>query len=295
MQQLALLAPDALAEVLGNVVAEAKRDFDRHIALRDAEFKAFQAGMQVVVRDYLDVLTKEVREKLASVRDGKDGEPGPQGERGERGEPGERGEKGEQGVPGEKGDSGYQGDAGPAGPQGPQGEKGEQGLIGFTGDKGDRGEKGMDGRDGMPGRDGLPGVPGVPGERGKDGADGINGKDGKDGADGKTVIERLEFDPESKVLRINDHETFLPIPIHRGRWSEAGAYLHGDEVTFGGKVFRAMKSTEEKPGPTSKDWMLSTDRGRDGRDGKDGERGPPGPEGRPGRDLTQMGPDGSKW
>jgi collagen type III alpha len=296
MHQLAALAPDVLAEVLGSVVADAKREFERHIALREAETRAAHAEMREDFRswisDELQAMRDMVAVKLASVRDGETGLPGIDGK---DGVPGLTGPPGPEGSPGPSGPQGLAGERGPVGPAGPEGIMGLQGLVGDRGPEGpagQRGEKGMDGRDGMPGRDGLPGVPGVPGERGKDGANGI---DGKNGVDGKTIIERLEFNPESKLLRINDHEAFLPIPIHRGRWSEAVVYLHGDEVTFGGKVFRALKNTEEKPGPASADWTISTDRGRDGRDGKDGERGPQGLEGRPGRDLTQMGPDGSKW
>src|SRR5262245_60956235 len=46
-----LVISEALAEALGRVVAEAHREFDQKIALRDAEFKAFQATMKDVVRE----------------------------------------------------------------------------------------------------------------------------------------------------------------------------------------------------------------------------------------------------
>jgi integrin beta 3 len=86
----------------------------------------------------------------------------------------------------------------------------------------------------------------------------------------------------------------MPIPIDRGRFKAGSQYSRGDEVTFGGNIYRAVKDTSSKPGEDD-DWRVAANRGRDGRDGKDGATGPQGPEGRPGRDLTQLGPDGKKW
>lgn len=98
-------------------------------------------------------LENDIRDKLASIRNGRDGvdgaagdrgpegkrgpvgEPGPQGLRGERGEPGPQGEaiRGERGMPGERGPEGKQGPPGPRGEairgeQGPPGERGA-GLV----------------------------------------------------------------------------------------------------------------------------------------------------------------------
>lgn len=260
-----LMLSDELAKVLGAIVAEKQREFDQIIALRDAEFKVFRAECTAMLREALDAIDA----MKASVRDGKDGEPGAIGPQGERGEPGE---------------------------QGPIGEKGDPGEHGADGAHGERGAQGPEGQQGRDGRDGLPGVPGVPGERGKDGRDGIDGKDGA-GFDSWAV----EHDGARAVTfvagsgeRKKQFTITLPIPIFQGKW-EARLYELGDEVSHGGNVFRALRTTEEKPGPMSKDWMVATNRGRDGRDGKDGERGPEGKEGRPGRDLTQIGFDGKKW
>jgi Collagen triple helix repeat (20 copies) len=297
MHQLALLAPDALAEVLATVVAEAKREFERHIALREAEYKAAQSETRERLRDWisdeLKIMSDLVAQKLASLRDGKNGEPGPVGPTGPEGIMGLQGLPGPRGPEGPMGLTGSVGSTGEPGPRGEKGERGEQGLIGFQGDDG---EKGLDGRDGIPGRDGLNGLQGERGTAGKDGRDGIDGKDGLGFDD-----LRLEYDNERQLMfkfvsgeRVKQMQITLPIPIDRGQYKAGMTYQRGDEVTFGGQVFRATKDTEDKPSG-SKDWRVSTNRGRDGRDGKDGERGPPGPEGRPGRDLTQMGPDGSKW
>ena len=189
--------------------------------------------------------------------------------------------------------------AGPEGPMGLVGPKGEQGERGFPG------EAGTDGRDGFPGRDGLNGLQGERGPAGKDGrdgVDGVNGKDGKDGIDG-AGFDNMEalYDGERTITilfgsgeRVKSYTWNIPIPIYRGRW-EQSKYARGDEVTFGGQVFRAICETEDKPGPTSKQWAVAANRGRDGRDGKDGATGPQGPAGPPGRDLTQLGPNGNKW
>lgn len=297
MHQLAALAPDALAEVLGHIVADAKREFERHIALREAEYKAAQAELRERLREWIErelrLMSELVSEKLASVQDGIDGERGPQGLQGpvgEKGEPGPEGPPGPQGPEGPMGIAGLAGEKGVPGDRGEKGERGEQGLIGFAGD---RGEKGMDGRDGMPGRDGLNGL------QGERGLDGKNGRDGKDGVGFDDL--KIEYDDERQLTfkfvsgeRVKEMSITLPVPIDRGQYKAGEKYQRGDEVTFGGQVFRAIKVTEDKP-TGSKDWRVSTNRGRDGRDGKDGAPGPQGPEGKPGRDLTQLGPDGKKW
>jgi len=88
----------------------------------------------------------------------------------------------------------------------------------------------------------------------------------------------------------------LPIPIYRGRYKSGDEYSRGDEVSFGGNIYRCVKNlgTKSKPGEDD-DWLVCVNRGRDGRDGKEGPQGPEGKPGRDGRDLTQLGPDGRKW
>lgn len=259
---------DAFALALGRVLAEKVREFDRAIALRDAEAKAFQAGLHAMVTDAIAVIEARAR----ALKDGLPGPPGPAGL------PGQEGPAGREGSPGARGEPGPAGTIGLPGPQGPAGPPGE---------------KGADGRDGQPGRDGLNGLQG---ERGS------AGKDGRDGTDGAGFDDlRAEFDGDRRLTlkfgsgdRVKTFDLVLPIPIHRDKWA-AGKYERGDEVSHGGQIFRAMRDTEGKPGPQCDDWRVAASRGRDGRDGKDGERGPQGPEGRPGRDLTQLGPDGRKW
>jgi integrin beta 3 len=82
--------------------------------------------------------------------------------------------------------------------------------------------------------------------------------------------------------------------IYRGVWKAGDAYEPGDTVTWGGSLFVCRRETIAKP-ETNDDWTLAVKRGRDGKDGQPGRPGERGPEGAAGRDLTQRGPDGSKW
>jgi hypothetical protein len=194
---------------------------------------------------------------------------------------------------------------------------------------GSDGLDGADGKDGAPGRDGKDGV-GVAGalidrtgslvvtqsdgavlalglvvgRDGIDGKDGAPGRDGKDGAAG-LGLEDLSVRQEGErgfVFRmargelVKEFPVSVPAMIYRGVFREnPDGYACGDLVTHGGSLWHCDAATMEKPGEGSKDWTLAAKRGRDGKDGKNGERGEPGPEGRPGRDLTQRGPDGTKW
>lgn len=118
---------------------QAERERDLMLAKKLAELDRREAVHEL----RLQQLEQNVRERLASLRDG------------EKGERGEKGEKGDQ-VQGEKGDQG---------PAGEQGEKGEKGDGGAAGEKGQDGANGADGI----GRDGKDGERGEPGERGGDG------------------------------------------------------------------------------------------------------------------------------
>jgi len=185
----------------------------------------------------------------------------------------------------------------PPGPAGPPGEQGEQGKSerGEKGDSGEPGEKGEpgpvgigeQGPPGLPGKDGHDGTRGEPGEKGLDGKDGRDGRDGKDGKDGITVeqmeaaaeramekaIGRIHFDGRKMMLG----DVLLKkwaFPEHHGVWQEGRQYERGDEVQFGGSMFRCQRDTTDKP-ETSDAWKLTTKRGRDGKDGKDFT--PPGP------------------
>lgn len=145
-------------------------------------------------------------------------------------------------------------------------------------------------------KDGRDGLPGVPGRDGHDGKDGVNGKDGADGLGFDNMD--VQYDGErgltlrfSQGERVKEFPFTLPIPLDRGQHKAGADYIRGDAVTHGGSLWIAQRATEDRPG-TSDAWRLAVKCGRDGKNGKDGERGP---EGRAGRDLTQIGPDGSRW
>lgn len=262
-------------------------------------------------------------------------ERGEKGDPGERGPPGESvvgppGPPGESvaGPPGEKGDPGEAGPPGESivGPPGPPGERGEPGhgiasierndnrvlfelSDGRVFDAGDlpRGERGEKGEQGIPGRDGRDGPVGPVGERGPRGEKGDRGESGpvgERGADGFGFDDiQMVHDGERRLsirfvrgAEVKECGPFvLPMQIYRGVHEDARSYERGDTVTWGGSLYHCNEVTQEKPGAGSKAWTLAAKRGADGRHGKDGERGPPGPEGKPGRDLTQRGPDGSRW
>jgi integrin beta 3 len=167
---------------------------------------------------------------------------------------------------------------------------------------GEPGPAGPQGEEGAPGRDGRDGLPGRDGAAGKDGLDGKDGAPGKAGADGLGFDELThEYDGErtfavvfTRGETVKRFEHVVPFLLDRGVWRQ-GAYARGDAVSHGGSLWIAQADTTSKPEDKGSDWRLAVKRGRDGRDGKDGAPGPQGPAGRPGRDLTQLGPDGSKW
>lgn len=249
--------------------------------------------------------------------DGKDGAPGADGEpgaTGPAGPQGERGEKGEKGDPGERGEPGPQGPAGEPGGPGPAGEKGADGIDG------------RDGREGEPGRDAvhvdvLDGIDGAKRyQRGTFasyrggiirafkatdplGADGdlercgwhvvVRGIDDiavTIGEDMRTVQLGLKM-TDGKLV---EKSLTTAAIVYRGVW-KPGQYSAGDAVTREGSTWIARADTEATPGEGETPWQLAVKKGRDGRDGIRGEKGERGAEGRAGRDLTQLGPNGSKW
>lgn len=129
-----------IVEEIAAVAGQAERERDLLLARKLAELGQREAEHEL----RLHKLEQEIRNRLATLRDG------------EKGQPGEKGEKGET----------IKGDQGPQGEPGPQGDS-------IQGEKGDQGETGAAGADGSPGRDGQDGKPG---ERG---ADGLNGSDGR--------------------------------------------------------------------------------------------------------------------
>lgn len=239
---------------------------------KDADFDRVVIKAAAIVADQINTATIEenlkthIEQELAGwpkPQDGKDGLNGKDGADGKDGEPGLDGDDGIDGV-----------DAAP----------GEPGPKGDTGDPG------------IPGRDGRDGVPGPEGQKGIDGKNGIDGKDGfsltdlKAESDGERTVT-LVF--EDETLRKEIPITF-PFVLDRGVYKAGETYAHGDGVTFGGSFFIAQTETKEQP-EKSKDWRLAVKRGRDGKDGSVGPAGQKGEPGKSGRDLTQLGPDGSKW
>ncbi len=76
---------------------------------------------------------------------------------------------------------------------------------------------------------------GVKGDTGADGRAGIDGRDGKDGEQGPTGPTGLGLDTKA--------------------WTPDAVYREGTHVTAAlGKVYKAVKDTASKPGPSSPDW-----------------------------------------
>lgn len=233
------------------------------------------------------------------------GKDGIQGDKGEQGIPGSSGERGEAGPEGPQGPQGEKGEAGQsistedlapliAGavakalessgeafvakaaeraaalvPAPQDGRDGEPGPAGEKGDAGAPGNRGAEGPEGKSGRDGRDGLPGVQGEKG------LNGKDGRDGVDGFGFDDMsVEFDGErTATLKFAQGERTEEFPlvfrgttIYRGVFQPERKYETGDQVTFGGSTWTAMRETEaEKPDGSNDAWLLSAKRGRDGK------------------------------
>jgi hypothetical protein len=130
---------------------------------------------------------------------------------------------------------------------------------------------------------------------GKDGRDGVDGKDGRDGFSLEDFS--AEFDGERTITLkfargdISKKWFFrFPNTIYRGVYKEGNAYEIGDEVSWAGSMWIAMKDQPGHPRDhENSGWKLAV---KAGRDGKDGEQGKKGDSGRPGRDLTMIGEGG---
>lgn len=151
------------------------------------------------------------------------------------------------------------------------------------------------------GRDGKNGEPGPPGR------DGLNGEPGKNGRDfDLKFFESIAYDSERGFIWrfidgdfVKEHVVSVPAIIHKGIWDADVIYPAGSCVTYGGSMWIAKQETKgARPGLSTEEsrvWILSVKVGRDGKQGPPGEKGMDGKDGRPGKDLTQIGPDGSKW
>ena len=333
------LLPEALADALGSVVADVRRECRREIEIVSAESRAIIAELRAQNTELKAIIDARIDGAIAGVADGSTntieaivraevaklppalpgaaGRDGVDGKDGQPGQPGKDGKDGADGAPGLDGVS-----VASISREGPRltielddGRVFDAGEI--VGAKGDRGEAGKDGvgvagalidREGalvvtqsdgsvlalgpVVGRDGVDGKDGAPGRDGKDGAPGLGLEDLSVSHDGgRGFVFRM-----ARGDLIKEFPVTVPVMIYRGVFREdQGGYACGDVVTHGGSLWHCDRDTEEKPGDGSKDWTLAAKRGRDGRDGKNGDRGEQGPEGRAGKDLTQLGPDGTKW
>lgn len=145
--------------------------------------------------------------------------------------------------------------------------------------------KPRDGRDGMKGERGEPGRDGI-GERGNDGRDGRDadpelvrqeveiaiakmakperGEPGKDGKDGLSFDDfRLEAKDGGRIFAVTfsgggremTHEVRTAMPIYRGLYKSGASHQIGDEVTYGGGRWIALKDTSNPP-TTRGEWRL---------------------------------------
>jgi len=110
----------------------------------------------------------------------------------------------------------------------------------------------------------------------------------------------LVTDERGAFLRFNrgdvTKEFFVPIVLDRGVYSDGKTYYKGNGVTWSGSFWIAQDETSGvKPGTGATAWRLAVKRGADGKQGIPGLNGKDGAAGANGRDLTNRGPDGSKW
>lgn len=317
------LLPDALADVLGKVVADARKEWLKEVErigaeqrAMIAELRAENAELRAQVRASVDGELERIREIAANVKDGGDGvdgSPGEQGLAGERGEPGPQGEKGDPGRDGAPGADGRDAD-----PDQISAEVERQiaALVIPKGEKGDPGEPGPQGEQGVPGRDGaglagaminrdgelvltlsdgttkemgvIVGRDGEPGEKGLDGKDGRDGADGKDGLSFADFLFDLEYDGERAVTM---------------KWSDAAGKTVTRDIVLPAVidrgVYKAGQSYERGDAVSfgGSIWIAQKDTAakpgngesswrlavKHGRDGRDGKDGDRGPEGPPGR------------
>lgn len=301
---------------MARAIADVRREAARERELREAEHRARLAEVETRLQSVAE-LERQVRERLASL---KDGEAGAQGDVGPEGQPGEPGPVGERGAAGDRGEQGERGfdlddfdtevvDDGrtlvlaftrgdltekheiPL-PVGPQGEVGTAGAPGERGEAGPAGERGLDGE------------PGTPGER------------GPEGAPGKLPIAKIwnddvhyegdvvthdggTYQAQKDTARTPPHEDWRCLAqagrngadgrsfAVRGTWQEDAAYQAMDVVALGGASFVAK---QDEPGPCpGEGWQLMS---AQGKRGNAGERGMPGPKGDPGPSAVSFEADG---
>lgn len=271
---------------------------------------------------------------LPPAERGEKGDPGRDGAPGEKGDPGADGKDGTPGAPGKPGEKGDPGELGPPGSPGKDGGDGSPGREGSKGDPGEKGDPGRDGspglkgdsgRDGADGRDALeiviqPSIEPTKSyqrgifathrgglwrsmrktdpltNRGAEEAGWVVFVDGVESVKFTQTGDR-NFDLVTRRSSgvVEKIEVRFDVPLYRQIFKAGDRYEKSDMVTYAGSVWMALR--DEPAGPPDMapaDWRLVVKRGRDGKDGKDGARGEKGAKGETGRDLTMLGPDGSK-
>jgi integrin beta 3 len=160
---------------------------------------------------------------------------------------------------------------------------------------GERGQEGPPGKDGLNGKDGADGI-GLAsamidraGELvvtlsngiqknlgpiiGKDGEPGLAGKDGSHGLNGKDGVDGIGFDDMSAEVRDGIlylmwskgdviKEAAVPGLRHRGLFKEGSEYRMGDNVTWDGCTWCAVKDAPQGKPIESRDWLLAAKKGR---------------------------------
>lgn len=202
---------------------------------------------------------------------------------------------------------GEKGESGPAGANGVDGAAGRDGKDGVDGKHGLQGEKGLPGADGRDAEVDYADIVKAVEEAHerlvakyvldleRRGSDAIqraleklhqpkDGKDGRDGKDGLSVegLQR-EYVPESHEIRevwtAAGQQKELRYPAGginaKGYWREGIKAKAGDAWTEAGALWIALKETTDKPGITSKDWVLGARAGRDGSHGRNGKDAQP--------------------
>lgn len=87
--------------------------------------------------------------------------------------------------------------------------------------------------------------------------------------DGRFIEKTTVFTDGTEFKR--RHKTVTP--IYQGVWKDEASYSKGDEITWAGSSFIAMRDNQSEKPEITDAWKLKTKRGRDGKDGK----GPPTP------------------
>jgi len=271
-------ARDAVRKMLADVRVEA----DRAEALRAAEHRAFMAESRqadvIRDRDFANVM-RDLKDRLASLKDGAAGRDGVDGK---DGAPGHDGIDGLNGTDGAAGQDGAAGERGADGAPGVDGKDGADGAPGIAGEPGRDGVDGKDGQEGVPGRDGANGADGLAGAAGRDGADGSNGADGAPGRDGEQGPQGVPgVDGRDGVDGKDAYHGEA-----RGLFDPDAQYRAMDTVSFNGSEWRAKCN---EPGEIPGDgWMLSAGRGKRGDRGDRGERGADGAPGRAAPEIIAL-------